>query len=183
MRIAIFSDIHGNLNALRAVLNDIKSKQIDDIYFLGDLCTLGPNPIEVAELLLNSKVKSILLFHGSPKSNTDIVLAETNIDILIKYFSNYSNSIFIGGHTHIQMQKRFFNKSIINPGSIGQPFQANIDKGPPSLLPYAEYLVLTVNYENIIYEFHQIKYDLNDYVSQIKSSNLPLKGWLLGQYS
>ena len=66
MRIAIFSDVHGNLNDLQAVLNE----RVDDIYFLGDLCTLGPNPIEVAEIILNSSVKSIM-----PKSNTDNVIS------------------------------------------------------------------------------------------------------------
>jgi predicted phosphodiesterase len=71
MRIAIFSDVHGNLNALQAVLNDLIKKRVDDIYFLGDLCTLGPNPIEVAEVQLNSILKSIM-----PKSNTDNVVSD-----------------------------------------------------------------------------------------------------------
>ncbi len=125
---------------------------------------------------------SILFFHGSPKSNTDIILAESEVEKINQYFSGYNNSIFIGGHTHIQMHKRYFNKMILNPGSVGQPFQANIDKGPPILLPYAEYLLLSINENGNSIEYFQIEYDLDDYIRQLKSSSLPLKGWLLGQY-
>lgn len=34
MRIAIFSDIHGNLDALESILNDIKKEKINEIVFL-----------------------------------------------------------------------------------------------------------------------------------------------------
>ena len=36
-RIAIISDIHGNLEALRTVLSDIKKRNIDRIICLGDI--------------------------------------------------------------------------------------------------------------------------------------------------
>ena len=43
---AIISDIHGNLEALQAVLADIKSQGISEIYCLGDVVGYGPNPRE-----------------------------------------------------------------------------------------------------------------------------------------
>lgn len=46
MRIALISDIHGNLVSLNNVLADIQTQQVDDIIFLGDLATLGPQPRE-----------------------------------------------------------------------------------------------------------------------------------------
>jgi predicted phosphodiesterase len=49
MRVALISDIHGNLIALEAVLADIEQAGVDQIIFLGDLATLGPQPREVAE--------------------------------------------------------------------------------------------------------------------------------------
>lgn len=51
MRIAIISDIHGNLTALQAVLADIKLQKVDDIICLGDIVTLGPQPKEVLNTL------------------------------------------------------------------------------------------------------------------------------------
>lgn len=47
MRIALISDIHGNLPALEAVLADIDSKNVDRIICLGDIVDLGPQPREV----------------------------------------------------------------------------------------------------------------------------------------
>jgi diadenosine tetraphosphatase ApaH/serine/threonine PP2A family protein phosphatase len=48
-RIAIISDIHGNLEALEAVLADIRAQEIDTIYCLGDLVGYGPDPSMVIE--------------------------------------------------------------------------------------------------------------------------------------
>ena len=39
---AVFSDIHGNYQALDTILNDIKNENIDKIIFLGDSVSLGP---------------------------------------------------------------------------------------------------------------------------------------------
>lgn len=43
---AIISDIHGNLEALQAVLADIAAQGIETIYCLGDVIGYGPNPRE-----------------------------------------------------------------------------------------------------------------------------------------
>ncbi|MFN5291965.1 MAG: metallophosphoesterase family protein [Planctomycetia bacterium] len=53
---AILSDIHGNLTALEAVLKDIESQGIKEIYCLGDVIGYGPNPCECVDLIMNSKV-------------------------------------------------------------------------------------------------------------------------------
>jgi putative phosphoesterase len=44
MRVALISDIHANLVALRAVLTDIERSGVDQIVCLGDVATLGPEP-------------------------------------------------------------------------------------------------------------------------------------------
>ncbi len=51
MKQAIISDIHGNLEALHAVLEDIDRQRVDAIYCLGDIVGYGPNPCECAELV------------------------------------------------------------------------------------------------------------------------------------
>jgi diadenosine tetraphosphatase ApaH/serine/threonine PP2A family protein phosphatase len=48
---AIISDIHGNLEALTAVLKDIDLQQVDAIYCLGDVVGYGPNPCECVKLV------------------------------------------------------------------------------------------------------------------------------------
>lgn len=57
--IAIFSDVHGLYYPLKAVLEDIKKRNITEIYSLGDNIGVGPNPKEVLDLLEEYNVKSI----------------------------------------------------------------------------------------------------------------------------
>jgi len=54
MHYAVLSDVHANLEALDAVLNDIRQRRIRDILFIGDAVGYGPNPGECVELLAGS---------------------------------------------------------------------------------------------------------------------------------
>lgn len=58
--IAIISDIHANLEAMTAVLDDIRLRHIEEIYCLGDVIGYGPNPIECMDLAI-SNCKVILM--------------------------------------------------------------------------------------------------------------------------
>lgn len=60
MRIAIFSDIHGNSLALVAVLKDISTRDIDIKCCLGDLVGYGAYPNEVIELIHNNHIPTIM---------------------------------------------------------------------------------------------------------------------------
>ena len=46
MRVAVISDVHGNLHALDAVLTDVDAKRVDAIWCLGDTVGYGPRPNE-----------------------------------------------------------------------------------------------------------------------------------------
>ena len=54
MKIAVFTDIHGNLKGLKTVLGQIKEKRADKTVFLGDIFQRGIEEIECLELLKNS---------------------------------------------------------------------------------------------------------------------------------
>ena len=51
MKIAIISDIHGNLEALKRVFEDIEARGIDNIYCLGDIVAKGNRQQECFELI------------------------------------------------------------------------------------------------------------------------------------
>ncbi|HSJ15916.1 MAG TPA: metallophosphoesterase family protein [Longimicrobiales bacterium] len=59
MRIALLSDVHGNLPALEAVLEDIGGRGVGGIYHLGDLVGYGPWPDEVVALLRDRGIAGI----------------------------------------------------------------------------------------------------------------------------
>ena len=58
-RIAVFSDIHGNYQALTSIIKDIEKEKIDDIYYLGDMIGMGPNPKECVDLFMKSRIKAV----------------------------------------------------------------------------------------------------------------------------
>jgi len=72
MKLAVFSDIHGNLTALEAMLADLDSVgEVDQIWCLGDLAAFGARPAECV-----AKVRTLAETHGKEKfhvigGNTD----------------------------------------------------------------------------------------------------------------
>ena len=60
---AIISDIHGNLEALKEVLKDIRSQNVSEIYCLGDVVGYGPNPCECIDMVMENCQLCILGNH------------------------------------------------------------------------------------------------------------------------
>ncbi len=75
MKIAIISDIHGNMQALESVLKDIEIEDCDKIFCLGDLAMAGPQPIETIE-----KIQELMLTKDFTiiQGNTDEMIADYN---------------------------------------------------------------------------------------------------------
>lgn len=63
MRIAVIADIHGNFDALQAVLQDCTREKVEKIFSLGDNIGYGPEPGKVIQTLIEQKVISILGNH------------------------------------------------------------------------------------------------------------------------
>ncbi|RYD62157.1 MAG: metallophosphoesterase, partial [Verrucomicrobiaceae bacterium] len=53
MRFAIFGDIHANLEALQAVLNDAETREVTHHVCLGDVVGYNANPHECVEIIRN----------------------------------------------------------------------------------------------------------------------------------
>jgi putative phosphoesterase len=60
MRIAIISDIHGNMTALEAVLADLRARPVDATYCLGDLVGYAAHPNEVTERIRAEGIPTIM---------------------------------------------------------------------------------------------------------------------------
>jgi predicted phosphodiesterase len=59
VKLAVFSDVHGNLTGLKAVMADIEQQQPDEIIVAGDLCVMGPRPAECLEFIRTSNLRAI----------------------------------------------------------------------------------------------------------------------------
>lgn len=58
-KIAVFSDIHGNLPALKSILEDLRKEKIKEVIYLGDIIGIGPQPKECLELLMDSNIQAV----------------------------------------------------------------------------------------------------------------------------
>ncbi|HET9282454.1 MAG TPA: metallophosphoesterase family protein [Candidatus Angelobacter sp.] len=72
MRIAILSDIHGNLTALDAVLSDLRRQKPGVVFHGGDLPYGGCNPCEVVDCITQEGWQGVL-------GNTDEMLWNTAV--------------------------------------------------------------------------------------------------------
>ena len=54
MKIAVMTDVHGNLSALQAALRTIRREGADAVYHTGDAIGIGPFPAECLELMLGT---------------------------------------------------------------------------------------------------------------------------------
>ena len=63
MRIAALYDIHGNLPALDAVLQDVKNAGVDRVFVGGDVVP-GPMPAETINRVLNLSIP-VVSIHGN----------------------------------------------------------------------------------------------------------------------
>lgn len=63
MRRALISDIHGNWEALQAVIDDVSRQDVAQIYCLGDIIGYGPNPCECLDAVMKRCQVTILGNH------------------------------------------------------------------------------------------------------------------------
>ena len=59
MRVAVIADVHANLPALRAVIDDVARIGADAIYCVGDVVGRGPHPNETVELLRTLEIATV----------------------------------------------------------------------------------------------------------------------------
>jgi len=71
-RIAVLSDVHGNLVALEAVLKEIKKERPDAVLVAGDLVMNGPDPNGTVDALRALEADGALIVSG----NTDIAVGD-----------------------------------------------------------------------------------------------------------
>lgn len=236
MRIAILSDIHGNLFALEAVLATLAQETVDQIVCLGDVFLFGPQPREtlariqalecpvvmgntdawaldsqqpaqrdkqsllfyaieswgaqqltaadqayirtfqpVVTLTLDTAT-TLLCYHGSPKSYHDVIVATTPNEELSALIGDQTAHILAGGHTHAQYVRRYQDKLLLNPGSVGLPYETLAD-GTDRNPPWAEYAIVEGSKGNLEVTLRRAAYAIAPLLEAAKSSGMPHSAW------
>jgi len=91
MKIAVISDIHANLHALTAVINDFEKHGVDKVFALGDYVMAGPQPVETVKFILTQPWEMIqgntdkLIVNYSEKTYADVKAAFPVMGEALKY--------------------------------------------------------------------------------------------------
>ena len=150
MKLLIASDIHGDIESAKILIEAFEKHECDKILLLGDILYHGPRnnlpgryaPKEVIELLNEYKDK-ILAVRGNCDTEVDQMVLEfpiladyciLSLDGLTVYAThghNYNEitpppmaegDILLHGHTHVIRNEKFGkNNTYLNPGSITLP--------------------------------------------------------------
>jgi len=83
MRVALISDLHGNLLALDAVLEDVARVGADRIICLGDVATLGPRPRDVLARLESVGCQCILGNHDAFLLEPELIRSYTETQVVV----------------------------------------------------------------------------------------------------
>jgi putative phosphoesterase len=76
MRAAVISDIHANLQALEAVMDDIIAQNCEHVFCLGDLVLAGPQPKETIEYVMEQEAWTII------QGNTDKMIVNYGEEVM-----------------------------------------------------------------------------------------------------
>jgi putative phosphoesterase len=125
--------------------------------------------------------RRMLCFHGSPHSFSDFIFATTPDEEIEHLFDGYEDAVLVGGHTHLQMLRRFGSSVMVNPGSVGQPFSQwwprEIRVGR-----WAEYGIVEVVDDVLDVELRRVQFDADALLQLLSASGMPHRRWWIDSY-
>lgn len=83
MKIAVMSDIHGNMEALEAVLEDIENNEITKLFICGDIAMAGPEPARTTD------------FCRTLQDKFEVAVIQGNTDEMIAKYSGQPNDKYL----------------------------------------------------------------------------------------
>ncbi|MEO8610518.1 MAG: metallophosphoesterase family protein [Chloroflexota bacterium] len=123
---------------------------------------------------------SLIAYHGSPRSNTEQIFPTLPDADLKTALAGSSATVLAGGHVHMQMIRRFEDMLVINPGSVGLPYEeiGGVARNPP----WAEYAVINAEVNHLHVELRRAIYDVRPTLEAAKTSGMPhaerwIKDW------
>lgn len=110
----------------------------------------------------------VLFCHGTPRSDEEIVTRVTPDDVLAEILADVGQSLVVGGHTHVQFDRRCGRHRFVNAGSVGMPYEGR--RGAFWALVDDDV------------ELRRTEYDTDDAIARIRATEYPdreeLAGWL-----
>lgn len=121
--------------------------------------------------------RTLLCFHGSPRSYDDVILSTTPDDTLDGVLGDTRAAILVGGHTHLQMLRRHGDTHLINAGSVGLPGVGPAAAQRNRHVRWAEYAIVEVEGERLDISLRRTPLDIDQMVARARASGMPAVDW------
>jgi len=123
--------------------------------------------------------RTLLCFHGSPRSFDEVIAATTPDAEVTQMLAGYSAPIMVGGHTHIQMLRRYEDSFLVNVGSVGLP---GVNAGSLELpmnhnVHWSEYGVVSVQHGRLSIDLRRTPLDVAALLQEARHSDMPHCDW------
>ncbi len=128
-------------------------------------------------------IGDVLLFHGTPRSNMEDLLASTADTQVDEMLAGHRAVVFAGGHTHLQLVRQHRGALIVNSGSVGAPFREFASHGPPVILPQAEYALIEVDRGRVSVDLRRVPLDPHALRAQVDGWDNALAPSLRAMYA
>jgi predicted phosphodiesterase len=156
-----------------------------------DWCRDRMSPAELAFLgtFVRSKEipleggSSLFVFHGSPRSHMEDILATTPPEELDEMLDGHRATVLAGGHTHIQRVRQHKGALLVNPGSVGMPFKEYAFGQKPTVLSHAEYATIESRGGAVSVTAHRVPLDRRKLRDAAAASDNPLAPTLVSHYA
>lgn len=125
--------------------------------------------------------RTLLCFHGSPKSFDDVILPSTADEVVRGFLEPQPQRIYCGGHTHVQFIRHFGRTFHFNPGSVGVAFRHDQPEDHFRRDPWAEYVVLTVDGGQIDLSFRRVPFDVAQLIELYRDRGVPYAETTIGE--
>jgi putative phosphoesterase len=104
-------------------------------------------------------LEPVLFCHGSPRSDEEILTRISSEERVAAALAGVSERVVVCGHTHVQFDRNVAGKRLVNPGSVGMPYEPQ---------PGAYWALLGPDVE-----FRRTDYDLEAAAAAVRASGFP----------
>ena len=190
MRVAVFSDVHGNLAALDAVLADARRADVDEFWVAGDLVAHGPHPAATIRRLMELPNARFV------RGNTDRyvltgelspVMPLSDVGMLVRASCSFAWTrgaiTAVGGYDwlaslpvertatlpDVPLDRTVAGVRVVNLGSVSLPFTAE---------ERAMWTLLDANKDGFTVQRRYADYDIDAVARALDSEHHPSAEWL-----
>lgn len=115
----------------------------------------------------------LLCFHGSPRSFNEVLVATTSAGDLDVALKGTSAPLLAGGHSHQPLMRRHGDRLLLNPGSVGIPYE-RVDTGWITRTPpWAEYLMVRWQGRALELGWRRVPLDNRAIIADYEASGMP----------